>query len=516
MPLLSSMELIVYEEDKPKVLTALKDGHIDYVDLTSWTFVDKFFALLLESGFFDQVSSTFPEPRKRINIPTSFMLASHILMRLKLEPAYHNYPYLIRSGTILGRLKFNTGTASGKVLDLGKCNGFNNRNKGPRKAPIDQDCLRKYAANIDADKLSSWYNQGVTKFLLANGGLDRNGFFVLDSTFLEVPNNPNYENSEVILVDEHNHIVSNHEKLTPTQLKKCRWIRAYKLTYLLHIHPEKSCFLLMGLRLSNPKAHDSPLGKELVEEFIAYHGLGIIHWLIMDRGYLDGAWIGKLKTENNINALIPVRSNMDILKDAIGLSSFKETVWKEYSKEEDDGKVIKRSQVTLIPHLESWDECPIPLNMILSKEEDMEKNKSSYWGLVTPGLLEPTEGRERYALRSEIEERNKQLKHSWKLTAFTSPDYSLVMTQIVFVAMAFSLVQLYISSKKLQNLAHRTMQTWRARELMGVDAVIVYYKNNFAIFDLIDYQTILLGLKEEPRRRLYRKSLRLRRRRFPP
>ncbi|HAW50406.1 TPA: hypothetical protein DCX16_05615 [bacterium] len=66
------MELIVYEEDKPKVLSNLRDGRIDYADLTSQTFVDKFFAFLLEAKF----------------------------MRLKPEPTYHNYPYLIRSGTI--------------------------------------------------------------------------------------------------------------------------------------------------------------------------------------------------------------------------------------------------------------------------------------------------------------------------------------------------------------------------------------------------------------------------------
>jgi hypothetical protein len=511
------MELIVYEEDKPKVLSALKDGCIDYADLTSWTFVDKFFAFLLESGFFDKVSESFPEPRERINIPTSFMLASLLLMRLKLEPAYHNYPYLIRSGTILGRLKFNIGTASGKILNLGNCNGFNNKNKKMRKAPIDHDTLRKFAINTEPSKLSSWYNQNVTKFYIQNGGFNKKGFFVLDSTLLEVPNNPNYENSEVVLVDKHNHLVGDPDKLSRNQLKECRWIRAYKLTYLLHLHPEKSCFLIIGLKVSNPKAHDFPLGKELVDEFIAHHGIGTIHWLIMDRGYLDGGWIGKLKTEYKIDALIPVRSNMGILKDAIGLSSFSETKWKEYDKVTDkDKKVVKRSQVTLIPHLESWEECPIPLNMILTREENIKKNEISHWGLITPGSIKPCEGRERYALRSEIEERNKQLKHSWKLTAFTSPDYSLVISQIVFVTMAFSLVQLYISSKKLQNLAHRTMQTWRARELMGCDAVIVYYKNNFAIFDLIDYQTILLGLKEEPRRRLYRKSLRLRKRRFPP
>ncbi len=139
----------------------------------------------------------------------------------------------------------------------------------------------------------------------------------------------------------------------------------------------------------------------------------------MDRGYLDGEWIGTLKTEYNINTLIPVPSNMEILKDAIGISSFKETKWKEYDKVIDkDKKVIKRSQVTWISQLSSWEECPISLNMILSKEEDIKENKTSYWGLVTPGNIEPTEGRLRYTLRSSIEERNKQLKHSWKFVSF--------------------------------------------------------------------------------------------------
>jgi len=130
----------------------------------------------------------------------------------------------------------------------------------------------------------------------------------------------------------------------------------------------------MGLKVSNPKAHDFPLGKELVEEFVNTYGIGKIHWLIMDRGYLDGEWIGKLKTEYKINALIPVRSNMEILKDAVGISSFKETKWKEYEKEIDkDKKVIRKSEVTWISNLETWQECPIPLNMILSHKKKISR-----------------------------------------------------------------------------------------------------------------------------------------------
>jgi hypothetical protein len=65
----------------------------------------------------------------------------------------------------------------------------------------------------------------------------------------------------------------------------------------------KSCFLLMGLRLSGPKAYDFPLCKELVDEFLSAHGIWKIHWLIMDRGYLDGEWICHLKTDVRLTLL---------------------------------------------------------------------------------------------------------------------------------------------------------------------------------------------------------------------
>ena len=38
---------IIYEENRIKVLNALRDGRIDYLDLTDWTFQDRFFAFLL-------------------------------------------------------------------------------------------------------------------------------------------------------------------------------------------------------------------------------------------------------------------------------------------------------------------------------------------------------------------------------------------------------------------------------------------------------------------------------------
>jgi hypothetical protein len=44
---------IIYEENRIKVLNALKDGRIDYLDLADWTFQDRFFAFLLGLRFFE-------------------------------------------------------------------------------------------------------------------------------------------------------------------------------------------------------------------------------------------------------------------------------------------------------------------------------------------------------------------------------------------------------------------------------------------------------------------------------
>ncbi|MFZ3138244.1 MAG: hypothetical protein WA126_12745, partial [Thermodesulfovibrionales bacterium] len=56
---------IIYEENRIKVLNALKDGRIDYLDLADWTFQDRFFAFLLGLRFFEICGASYPTPRKK-------------------------------------------------------------------------------------------------------------------------------------------------------------------------------------------------------------------------------------------------------------------------------------------------------------------------------------------------------------------------------------------------------------------------------------------------------------------
>ena len=99
-------ELILFKENKVEVLRRLKDGRIDYLDLTSWSFQDRLFGFLIEERFFEWCGSSYPTPRERENIPVWFLLACALQMKLHCSAAFHKLEYILRSGSILTRVLF--------------------------------------------------------------------------------------------------------------------------------------------------------------------------------------------------------------------------------------------------------------------------------------------------------------------------------------------------------------------------------------------------------------------------
>ena len=81
-------EQILFKENKVEVLKRLKDGRIDYLDLTSWSFQDRLFGFLIEERFFEWCGSSYPTPRERENIPVWFLLACALQMKLHRSAAF--------------------------------------------------------------------------------------------------------------------------------------------------------------------------------------------------------------------------------------------------------------------------------------------------------------------------------------------------------------------------------------------------------------------------------------------
>lgn len=488
-------ELIIYEENKPKVLHDLKDGRIDYIALTKWEFIDRYFGFLFATRFFEWCSSTYPSPRKKEEIPLWVLHGCSIQMKLHTETAFDNLPGILQSGSILTRAKFNVGLKDG---------GFNYKNKKPRTTPVDQDTVRKYYRDTDPDKLEEWYNKDVVGWMRRHRGFDKEGIFILDVSFLPVPDNPNYKRTGYLPLDEEGNFIDTSE-LSEEEKKKVKYRRCYGFTSLLHMSKQANYFIYAGMHLG--PGSDSPLkeGEKLVDGFVNKFGKGIIKWLIADRGFIDGKMISRFKKGYHIDTLIPLKSNMDIFIDALGIASSKEVKWKLYYEGEDyEGNFI-REEITAVEELTTWESCDVPLYVALMRKKDAKGKIIQQWGLASTHPFEdPAQAFDLYHKRAQIEERHKQLKLCWLLYKFTSPEFSLIMMHVVFTILVYSHIQMYLMRKQLQELANKTIDSLRQEERLGKDAVIVYSKGNFATFDVDEYSDILLNLQEPARKRLAR------------
>lgn len=483
--------LIIYEENKIKVIDALKEGRIDYLDLSSWGFQDNFFAFLIGMRFFEICGSSYPSPRQKEEVPLWFQLAGQTQLKLHQQAAYSKLPGLLKAGPILTRLKFNIGGEEG---------GFNNKNKKPREIPVDQDCIRKFFRDTNKDELNRWHNEKVIKFIQHNRGIDKQGLFLLDQTHLVVPDNVNYQGAEWALVDEHGQRIDTSE-MTEEQKKGLKPRLCYSLSILLHLGAD-GCVIICGYKLGGGNEDELAHGPELVRNFIKTVDKGVIKKLIMDRGYISGEFIKELKTEHNIDVVIPFRKNMNALTDSIRIAkNFKKKEWTVYRTYEKENKKYTES-VLYIGDVEEWENTGLKVYVSLMKTVD-PAGKEEYWGLCTTFKPKDTlEAFDLYKKRSRIEEINKQMKLNWHINKFSSPHESLVEAHALFTLLTYSLIQLYLMKKHLTDLANKTIDSLKEEDRLGKNCVVVYYEKNFAVLGTNYYTEIILGIEGVPKIRL--------------
>ena len=206
-------------------------------------------------------------------------------------------------------------------------------------------------------------------------------------------------------------------------------------------------------------------------------GRDVIKVLILDRGFIDGAQMGRLQQDYRIETILPVRANMDLHADALGLTRLRDFCWEPYvpappqsapaappkpprieKREAKRRQTLAQRQAeqaaqtcerpaatpadppqTLLGRgrgLLSWTQCPVPLTAVVNRERD-EHGEVRDWVLVsTSARRTAAEIRSTYALRPAIEERHRQYKCFWDLTRMHSCAFSLVVNQALFVLLA--------------------------------------------------------------------------------
>src|SRR4029077_1033815 len=108
---------------------------------------------------------------------------------------------------------------------------------------------------------------------------------------------------------------------------------------------------------------------------------------------------------------------------------------------------------------------------------------------------DPLATRQEYGLRPNIEERHRQLKCFSDLAYFTSRRFSLVVNQVVFTLLVYSLLQWYWQRIRRPELNRRTSPRALAQLRPTMTVILIFYQGYVARLTPLAYQELLLTLQ---------------------
>ncbi len=566
------MDFAAFELDRPFVIEALRRGEIDFLENLSEAAEADFFRHLIGRGALARLAEHYPTPRKKEEVPVWLYIASQISLKLH-DASYHAFPYVLRSGGLIAALGPEVGRKAvppdTRDVTLA-CAGFNDKNTNDRQTPCDQDFLRKFARDTDAGLLHNWFNREVPRLLRSLKLFDPEGLFIGDASYIFVPDNEKYEDSVKLLFDEHNHPVDS--KQVDLRDKRYQWRRCYKLVSIIHVNRNLNLFLTVAARVVPGNRQEGPILYELVDGFVGAVNGDWMKVLIVDRGLIDGARMSRLKTAYGIDTVVPLKKNMDAYQDVMGLTRLEDFVWEPYPEPlaapvppPDRPKhptIVKRErkrQQTLaakkglpppqslpppapqpsppvsqpsppvpqpsppVPQpqprtllgmargVTSWSQCTVPLTVVVSRETGAGGESNDWVPATTSATFSAAHTRSTYALRTAIEERHRQYKCFWDVARMPSCKFSMVLAQVLFVLLGYTLMQAHLFLRHRQEMNPRTRD--RVLQFLNptMEVVAVYYQQRFCLLSLAEFAVILLELDETARAKLLPKIKQIKR-----
>jgi hypothetical protein len=534
-----------FVEDQEYVIGEFKKGFFDYLESASKVVEAEFFRHFLEGGHFERLAESYPTPRKKEEVPLWVYLCSQVTLRLHGASGYESMPYHLHCGGLVDALgpkevQYKADPETGRRRLSFR--GHNQKNYYDRAAPCDPDYVRKLARDTEKEDLQAWFSSAMNPLYRDLNAFDPEGIFMVDGSYLFVPDNKKYEESTVLCFDEHNHPISKEgrKKLTEVQQRRCRFRRCYRSVNLIHTDPELRYTLYNGVQLLPGKASETPCLGPLVDDFVRSVGPGIMKWLVFDRGFIDGPTISRIKSDYGVDCLFPLKKGMLDLEDAKVLAETDGQPWKKWTpaakaappepegrpepirrreksrqrtlaekktnRPEPDRPCLEFVEMKAIRDMRLWETCSVPISVILMRDH-MSDGKVREWSLATTSRgIEAVKARDLYKLRPHHEESYRQMKCFWDLTSFRSTRLSLISAQIVFVLLAYSLMQLFLIRTERGDYTRKTREKLLERLLPEGGKIVIYRDNRVAYLRPIEHQDLVLNLDEGPRRRMIGKT----------
>jgi hypothetical protein len=353
------------------------------------------------------------------------------------------------------------------------------------------DSLRYHIQGIDG---ASYYGcfKAIRKRVVEAGLVEAGGVWILDATKIEVEGT--YAGMGVV-----REVIETVDK-RGRHHKRIEEHKGFKWVTLCYLFPGSKWLCVMAYRLIPIEQHEITVSDELIDEIVGEFGEGFIGDLEMDRAFLDGARIGKWHGGYGIEVTVPLKSNMEMLKDMQGLSKLEDdaakvTVARKGARDA-QGKQLEDVRVVGFSGLTSLDSYEGALNGLLvemwqGEEIPLEKQ----WGLLTTKALgtpqEVLGAYDGYDDRSLIENRGyRESKQGYKITRFIGKDASSIAAHIFYETLSYNMIGIYRQqgSRQLIELGIRRLR----REVLGeASEVLVVVGGSFALFSLLEFLELL-------------------------
>jgi hypothetical protein len=390
-------ELVV--ENREAVIAALERGECEGILPAAEDFLDEFADFCLEIGLPARLEQ-LPDPRERHSIPACFfgnMLLYKALLRIpSLQQATR---VLFRSPAVLRRLGFNWRQSHQGFYVNGAVKPFN------------EEALADFFAALSSEQLWEYQLAILPELLAACPELLGEGTLVMDCITVTVP--------------------AGHRGRAGGQYKAC----------VLSAAGRGQLFPLLCL-FAPSTAHDLILGKQVLAAALPL--LPERGWhLLIDRGFLDGAWIGELHAQG-LTVVMGVRRDMDLYEDLLGLSRLSGTRWERVSPPKLRQTPRPQRYVTGFTQVESWSSCPLPLSAAVLRDEFSDGTRR-YQVVVSTAPQTSAKALHTWARRRwQIEEAFMALTRYWNLDELGSCRHGVYLAQVYFTFLAYALLAAFV------------------------------------------------------------------------
>ena len=161
--------------------------------------------------------------------------------------------------------------------------------------------------------------------------------------------------------------------------------------------------------------------------------------------------------------------------------------------------MVVRTEICAIKGFSSWSECGVPINVLLIRETYADKHQDP-WALMDTGdWVDPRQSKEDYALRTKIEERHRLLKCFHDLSDFHSRCFNVIVAQVVFILLSYTLRQWQLWKLRQEELAGKSPGLLGRQLNLHSEYVVIYHQNAYTRLSLVTFSRELLEMPAQAR-----------------